>query len=193
MFYLGNEVVEEGRTNQEGTFIATLKPNKYDVKIEGREGYYLNQEMFETDLIGSGIYVVAEIDSLAGVEADGFTSYQLGDVMYDFTLTDINGTELTLYELLETKRAVFLNFWYNGCSWCETEFPDIVAAYESSYTDANGETKAYKDDIAIIAVNPTIINADRNNLQDIKDHHIKKMKREQSFFNEKQLKKLAKQ
>ena len=62
MFYLGNEVVEEGRTNQEGTFIATLKPNKYDVKIEGREGYYLNQEMFETDLIGSEIYVVAEID-----------------------------------------------------------------------------------------------------------------------------------
>ena len=31
------------------------------------------------------------------------------------------------------------------------------------------------------------------NLQDIKEHHIKKMKREQSFFNEKQLKKLAKQ
>lgn len=170
MFYLGNEVIEEGRTNQEGTFIATLKPNKYDVKIEGREGYYLNQEMFETDLIGSGIYVVAEIDSLAGVEADGFTSYQLGDVMYDFTLTDINGTELTLYELLETKKAVFLNFWYKGCSWCETEFPDIVAAYESSYKDANGETKAYKDDIAIIAVNPTIITPERNKLQDIKDY-----------------------
>jgi hypothetical protein len=31
------------------------------------------------------------------------------------------------------------------------------------------------------------------NLQDIKEHHIKKMKREQSFFNEKQLRKLAKQ
>lgn len=31
------------------------------------------------------------------------------------------------------------------------------------------------------------------NLQDIKEHHIKKMKREQSLFNEKQLRKLAKQ
>lgn len=170
IFYNGNDIVTEGYTNIEGQFVTKQKPNKYDVVLEAREGYYLNQEMFETDLIGTEIQVEAEIDSLAGKEADIFTSYRLGDVMYDFTLTDINGKELTLYELLETKRAVFLNFWYNGCSWCETEFPDIVAAYESTYTKEDGSVGYYKDDIAIIAINPMIINAERNTLQDIKNY-----------------------
>ena len=170
MFYKGDEVVEEGYSNIEGCFSIKLKPYNYDVVIEAREGYYLNQEMYETDLIGSEITVEAEIDSLAGKEADIFTSYKLGDVMYDFTLTDINGKELTLYELLETKRAVFLNFWYNGCSWCETEFPDIIAAYESTYVTENGEERNYKDDIAVIAVNPMIVAAERNTLDDIKNY-----------------------
>lgn len=170
MFYKGDEVVEEGYSNIEGCFSIKLKPYNYDVVLEAREGYYLNQEMYETDLIGSEITVEAEIDSLAGKEADIFTSYKLGDVMYDFTLTDINGKELTLYELLETKRAVFLNFWYNGCSWCETEFPDIIAAYESTYKTENGEERNYKDDIAVIAVNPMIVAADRNTLDDIKNY-----------------------
>ena len=170
MFYEGDDVIDEGYTNAEGKFTTKQKPNKYDVLLEAREGYYLNQEMFETDLIGTEIVVESEIDGLAGVEADIFTSYKLGDLMYDFTITDINGKSLTLYELLETKKAVYLNFWYNGCSWCETEFPDIVNAYGSQYQAADGTTKNYKDDIAIIAINPMVINADRNTLQDIKNY-----------------------
>ena len=53
MFYKGDEVVEEGYSNIEGCFSIKLKPYNYDVVIEAREGYYLNQEMYETDLIGS--------------------------------------------------------------------------------------------------------------------------------------------
>ena len=53
--YLGDEIVAEKYTNSEGKFEAMLLPNIYDVIIEAREGYFLNQELFETDLIGSPI------------------------------------------------------------------------------------------------------------------------------------------
>lgn len=156
MFYKGDDVVAEGYTGKEGTFKTSQYPNKYDVVVEGKEGYYLNQEMFETDLIGTPIEVEAEIDSLAGKEGDIFTSYELGDVMYDFTLTNTDGKELNLYTLLEEKKVVILNFWYTTCSACYYEFPYMVEAYESTYVDEYGNTKNYKDDVAIIAINPTI-------------------------------------
>ncbi len=154
MFYKGNSVVAEGYTNGTGTFEESLLPDKYDVVVEGREGYYLNLEMFETDLIGTQIEVTCEIESLEGIEADETVSYSIGDVMYDFTITDIDNNELTLYELLKTKKAVVLNFWYTTCSACYYEFPYMIDAYESTYVDLNGETRKYSDDIAIIAINP---------------------------------------
>lgn len=154
MFYKGKDIVAEGYTNAAGLFEESLLPEKYDVVIEGRTGYYLNQEMYETDLIGTQIQVTCEIESLAGIEADSDVTYKIGDVMYDFTLTDIEGNTLSLYELLETKKAVILNFWYTTCSACYYEFPYMVEAYDSTYTDANDEIRKYSDDIAIIAVNP---------------------------------------
>ncbi len=167
MFYDGNDVVAEGYTTKEGTYKTTQLPKNYDVVVEGREGYYLNQEMFETDLIGSVIEVEAEIDSLAGKEGDIFTSYEIGDVMYDFTVTNTEGKSLTLYDLLEEKKVVILNFWYTACSACYYEFPYMVEAYESTYVDEFGNTKNYKDDIAIIAINPTIA-GNGDTLDDVK-------------------------
>ena len=156
LFYNGDEVLEQGYTKKDGTFSVALDPNKYEVIVEEREGYYLNETMFETDLIGTQIVVEAGIDSLKGVEGDIFTSYELGDVMYDFTLTNLEGEELNLYTLLEEKKVVILNFWYTTCSACYYEFPYMVQAYNSTYVDSNGETRNYKDDVAIIAINPTI-------------------------------------
>ncbi len=167
MFYDGNDVVAEGYTTKEGTYKTSQLPKNYDVVIEGREGYYLNQEMFKTDLIGSVIEVEAEIDSLAGKEGDIFTSYELGDVMYDFTVTNTEGKSLTLYDLLEEKKVVILNFWYTTCSACYYEFPYMVEAYESTYVDEFGNKKNYKDDIAIIAINPTIA-GNGDTLDDVK-------------------------
>lgn len=155
-FYKGDTKVDDGYTNQEGIFKTTQEPYIYDVIVEEREGYYLNNTMFETDLLGSQIEVEAGIDSLKGVEGDIFTSYKLGDVMYDFTLTNTDGEELNLYTLLEEKKVVILNFWYTTCSACYYEFPYMVEAYESTYVNEYGETRNYKDDVAIIAINPTI-------------------------------------
>lgn len=67
----------------------------------------------------------------------------LGGVMFDFTVTDTDGNEYTLSELLEQKDAVVLNFWYTNCGPCKAEFPFLQKAYEQ-----------YSDSIALLALNP---------------------------------------
>jgi len=67
----------------------------------------------------------------------------LGDVMFDFTVTDTNGTAHTLSELLQTKKAVVLNLWYVNCDPCKAEFPYLNEAYDK-----------YANDIEILAINP---------------------------------------
>lgn len=67
----------------------------------------------------------------------------LGSQMPDFTISDALGNSYTLYELLEEKQMVMLNFWFIDCPYCVMEFPSIQAAYSQ-----------YSDQIAILAVNP---------------------------------------
>ncbi len=153
-FYKGNEIVGEGYTNALGTYATNLTPDKYRVVVDTAEGYFLNQEVFETDLIGSQIIVEAGLENFAGIEAEKGHIYELGDIMYDFTLEDTEGNELNLYTLLDEYKVVILNFWYTTCSACYYEFPYMVEAYESSYTNKYGETVNYSDEVCIIAVNP---------------------------------------
>ena len=74
-------------------------------------------------------------------------NYKLGDVMLDFTVTDSDGKEYKLTELLEQKKAIVLNFWYLQCAPCKSEFPYLQDAYSQ-----------YSDDVAVLAMNP--VNAD---------------------------------
>lgn len=68
--------------------------------------------------------------------------YSLGGYMADFTITDINGNEYGLYDLLAEKKAVVLNFWFCGCGPCASEFPALNKAYNS-----------YKDKLEVLAIN----------------------------------------
>lgn len=169
-FYSGDDIVAEGYTKEDGFFTTELKPNKYEVIIESKEEYYLNNESFELDATTTSLTIRSEINDLDGKEADPSEHrYEKGDVMYDFTITDIDGNELRLYELLETKKAVIINFWYTTCSACNSEFPYLEEAYESTYIASDGTTKNYKDDIAIIAVDPGIAGYG-DTLSDVKNY-----------------------
>jgi len=80
-------------------------------------------------------------------------TFKPGDIMRDFTLVDSEGNTVKLSEVFKTKKAVVINFWYVGCSWCQKEFPYMQEAYESTFVDENGATKNYKDELEILAVN----------------------------------------
>jgi thiol-disulfide isomerase/thioredoxin len=54
--------------------------------------------------------------------------------MYNFAVTNVDGQKVELASLLETKKAVILNFFYKDCNPCKSEFPAMQKAYES-YTN----------------------------------------------------------
>lgn len=68
---------------------------------------------------------------------------RLGGQMPNFVISDALGNEYTLYDLLEEKKMVMLNFWFIDCPYCVMEFPSIQQAYSQ-----------YQDQVAILAVNP---------------------------------------
>lgn len=67
----------------------------------------------------------------------------LGDVMFDFTVTDTDGKSHTLSALLAEKKAVVLNFWYTKCGPCKAEFPFLQEAYAK-----------YSDSLEVLALDP---------------------------------------
>lgn len=104
------------------------------------EGYPVEENYPITGLhtrIELGTAQMAEVSDLAGV------NLKLGDVMADYTFTAADGTEYTISQLLQEKKAVVLNFWYVECAPCKMEFPFLQQAYE-----------AYEKDVALLALNP---------------------------------------
>lgn len=75
--------------------------------------------------------------------------YKVGDVAYDFSITDKTGSEdvtYTLSEVLEEKKMVLLNLWNVNCVPCMMEMPELELAYND-----------YKEDVEIFGVNvPTM-------------------------------------
>lgn len=67
----------------------------------------------------------------------------LGSQMPNFSIRDVAENEYTLYDLLEEKKMVMLNFWFIDCPYCLQEFPHMEAALDD-----------YSDSVAILAVNP---------------------------------------
>ena len=132
-------------TDANGTVVFELaKADNYTIKLEGvPEGYIVKscdskETRYKMEETGAVITL-----SSAPIATGGFSdSYSLGDIMYDFTLTDIDGKSYKLSEMLETKKMVMINFWYKNCSNCAYEFPYINEVYP-----------AYKDKLEVLAVN----------------------------------------
>ena len=77
-----------------------------------------------------------------GSDLSAFTM-KLGSIARDCTVTATDGTEYRFSELLQTKKAIVLNFWFIGCGPCRAEFPHLQSAYD-----------AYSEDVEVLAINP---------------------------------------
>lgn len=136
----GDTVIEIAASDKNGKITAKLPENgSYAVSLSLKEGYIAN-DYYPLTSANTEIKVTSAVISdsdLSGV------SYTTGSVMHDFTVTTTTGDTFTLSEVLKEKKAVLINFWYSTCGPCQSEFPTMVKAYEK-----------YKDDFAIIALNP---------------------------------------
>ncbi len=137
------ELANAATTNAEG--VATLdlpKSDKYAIVLAGLgEGY--KREAFYT-FTGSSANITIETSVIPDKSLSG-AKFNIGDIMYDFELEDVDGsgTKYKLSEILKEKNAVIINFFYTGCNPCRSEMPYMQEVYEE-----------YGDKVEIIAVNP---------------------------------------
>ncbi len=118
---------------------------KFQNPDEDCKGYIVDENGYLINSTATEIILTSAVIPSDSEDDYKNISYTLGSVVYDFTLTAIDGSHLTLSELLaDGKSGVFLNFWFSNCGPCKMEFPYIQAAYES-----------YGDKIAVIGINPT--------------------------------------
>lgn len=131
------DIIDFARTDANGTvaFKSTISTGSYIFLTELPDGYAAEK-----------YYRVANKDTLITLTTSlnsELSPITLGSVMFDFSVTDQNGTEHTLSKLLESKKAVVINLWFTTCGPCKLEFPYLQQAYNE-----------YKDDIALLAISP---------------------------------------
>lgn len=124
-----------------GVFTKELLPKTYTVTAENIPGGYSCGSSFTVTPFDPycNVYLTASLR-----EGSPSGRYAVGDVMYNFTAPAANSTagELSLKNILKTKKMVLLNFWYVECGYCEEEFPALQRAY----------TK-YQSTVEVIGVN----------------------------------------
>lgn len=124
-----------------------LDKGVYEIEISKDSlplGYYVQDgEEFATIADKENLDVVLYSKVIPQTAPSG-TSYSMGDVMYDFSFSDVSGIRYILSDLLAggTYKAVVLNFWYVECGPCRAEFPAIEEAYS-----------AYSNKLALLALN----------------------------------------
>ncbi len=155
-----DDLLTYGTLDANGSFTFTApESDKYTVRFDNfpSEGYDLKEYYPITSTTTDIVLTSSVIGGKDALEAG--KTYALGDVMRDFTVTTVDGQELTISEILKTKQAVMLNFWYTGCDPCKAEFPMLQAAYA-----------AYSDKIEVITMNPTDISGDTpEKIRDFRD------------------------
>ncbi len=138
--FKGTEMIDVKQTNAEGKASFTLpESNEYTIKLNKvKPGYKYNESY---TFVGTSALIVLTTELITGESMNG-AEFNLGDVMYDFEITDTDGNTHKLSEILKEKKAVVLNFFFTTCSPCVSEVPYMEEAYNM-----------FKDDIEILSVN----------------------------------------
>lgn len=139
--------VKEG-ISVDGVINFSLDQGEYEFKVVESSlpaGYYVPENQSyknNPDLANLTVSIPSKIISSTAVSS---TRYSVGDVMHDFSFTEVSDRTLhSLSEVFEGKKAVVLNFFYTSCPPCKAEFPALQSAYDN-----------FSDDIAVIALADT--------------------------------------
>lgn len=136
-----DELVWFAKTDVNGAIsFAGVSGAEYTVALEGVSEGYVVEDSYSITAESTDIVLVTEMATDADMNE---TKLSLGDIIFDFSVTDPEGKEHKLSELLKEKEIVVLNFWYTNCNPCRQEFGYMQESYEQ-----------YSDKIEIVAMNP---------------------------------------
>lgn len=135
------DLKQAGQTDENGNATISLaQSDKYAFTLSGMPKGYAAEASYSFTGTSANVVLKSELITDGNLSE---ATLGVGDVMYDFTVTTPDGTDITLSEMLKEKEMVLINFWYTGCSWCVTEFPFMEQAYQ-----------LYQDKVGIVAVDP---------------------------------------
>lgn len=128
------------------------KAGAYKIRVFGvAAGYGVDENSVTDATLGTQrTLTIKPLGKLLDGAPEKGSFYKTGDVLHDFSITDVNGNTYTLSELLKEKDAVVLNFWFVSCGPCRAEFPYMNAAYNSAL--AEDTSLSYSDKIEILAI-----------------------------------------
>lgn len=134
-----SDILWAGETDESGTVEFDAVSGRHTVVLKDVPLGYETKASYTTTGQNTLLRLPTEL-----LDGSKLANYRLGlgDVMCDFTVT-VKGVTYTLSELLSKRKAVVLNFWFEGCNPCRMEFPYLQKAYE-----------AYAADVAVLAINP---------------------------------------
>lgn len=116
------------KLNSEGKYIFTAPTSStYTVVLQDVPAGYDVQEQYT--VTGANMEILLTSAPIQGEVPEGHV-YKPGDIIHDYTFTDIDGVQHNISQILQEKNALVLNFWYVGCSICIKEFPSLQEAYE---------------------------------------------------------------
>ena len=135
------DLKQAAQTDENGNATISLAENdNYAFTLSGMPKGYVAEASYSFTGTSANVVLNSELITDGNLSE---ATLGVGDVMYDFTVTTPDGTNVTLSEMLKVKEMVLINFWYTGCSWCVTEFPFMEQAYQ-----------LYQDKVGIVAVDP---------------------------------------
>ncbi len=141
---LGDTTQDVDFTDENGQIVFNLDPAEYTVDIDEdtlSPGFTPERSSYITHSYSEEVNIVLE-SSVIDAEAPAGTVYSEGDVMYNFSYTEVEtGETKTLLDAFEGKEMVMLNFFYTTCSPCLTETPLLQEAYAQ-----------YSDSVSIISI-----------------------------------------
>ena len=145
--YDGTNLVKIIKTDDLGNAKTRLEDKDYSVELANLpSGYFVEKDI---NLVkGTQEYTFKVSSSVIEDTAPSGTFYQIGDLVYDFSVNTSDGDTFKLSEAIEEYDAVMINFWYRTCYWCNEEFPFMEEAYQD-----------YKNDIGFIALSHLDTNA----------------------------------
>lgn len=124
-----------GETNVNGKDTVNLVEGQtHYLKILSAPDGYEIEDCYEINSTNTEITLKSYIRDDA---PDANFTYQLGDVVHNFTLIGDGDSAVTVKDALDTYGCLIINFWYIGCGPCKAEFPYIQSAYEK-YSDKVG-------------------------------------------------------
>lgn len=156
---INSPTIARASTDKNGVATFELTPSdSYYIELENYPLGYVANDLYKMDANGKTIQLMSKPIDPEEEEIWDVKEYELGDVIHDFTITDLEGNEHTVSDVLNEKKLLVLNFWYAGCSNCDAEFPYLSSAYDK-----------YSDKIELFAINDYA----GETLNDALNHQIK--------------------